>query len=309
MIHSQNAITLTEYRLTLSDGTCWWLSGADDNISWVDRWAAIMGLKAGKRSGSPKLIFSSTTNTQYIKNNRIASYINATLSSQGVNAGWRINDPASLKIWRTKNVPDVLCKVNNDYLPSEYQYINMWYALFPIYYRSIYKGGLPFHSGLVEWNSRGILLAAPGGTGKSTCCRRLPDNWRPLSDDEALVVLEHQDTYRAHPFPTWGDYLNNRKEKTWNVEYSIPLAGIFFIQQSETDGVEPLGEGKAAVLITESAMQVCEKFWRPLDKENKRLLRRNLFNNAGEMVKKIPAYRLLVSRHGRFWEKMEQVLC
>jgi SynChlorMet cassette protein ScmC len=193
-------------------------------------------------------------------------------------------------------------------MSSDYQFINMWYALLPIYYRSIYKRGLPFHSGLVEWNRRGIILAAAGGVGKSTCCRRLPDHWRTLSDDETLVVLDQQDIYRAHPFPTWGDYLNKRKEKTWNVEYSIPLAGIFFIRQSETDGVEPLGEGKAAILITESAMQVCEKFCRSLDKENKRRLRKNLFNNASEMAKKIPAYRLLVSRHGRFWKKMEQVL-
>ena len=308
MIHSQNITTPAEYGLTLSDGTCWQLSGADDLISWADRWATIMELKAGARSRSPKLIFSSTTGTQSIKNNSPASYISATLSSHGSYAGWRIDDPDSLKIWCTQNVPDVLCKVKNDYMSSEYQFISMWYALLPVYYRSIYQGGLPFHSGLVEWNRRGIILAAAGGMGKSTCCRRLPDHWRTLSDDETLVVLGRQDIYRAHPFPTWGDYLNKREEKTWNVEYSIPLAGIFFIRQSETNGIEPLGEGKAAILITESAMQVCEKFCRSLDKENKRRLRKNLFNNASEMVKKIPAYRLLVSRHGRFWEKIEQVV-
>jgi trehalose-6-phosphatase len=66
MIHSQNITTPAEYGLTLSDGTCWQLSGADDLISWAERWAAIMELKASERSGSPKLIFSSTTGTQSV---------------------------------------------------------------------------------------------------------------------------------------------------------------------------------------------------------------------------------------------------
>jgi SynChlorMet cassette protein ScmC len=96
--------------------------------------------------------------------------------------------------------------------------------------------------------------------------------------------------------------------KTWNVQYSVPLAGAFFLEQSEVDEVLPVGEGQAAVLMNESAGQICGKYWRNLDKEDQKNFREELFNNACEMAKKIPAYRLNVSLEGRFWEKIEQVL-
>lgn len=265
-----------------------------------------MELKESKLDGSPKLIFSLEAAGGI--SNKKASYVAASLSSCGQDVGWVVNDPASFRIWHTGNIPDVVCEVKFHDQVTETQFLNMWYALLPIYKRSIHKGGLPLHAGLAELAGQGILLAAPGDKGKTTCCRRLPAYWQPLCDDEALVVLDQQNTYRAHPFPTWGDYLNKRKEKTWNVQYSIPLAGIFFINHSDTDTVEPLGEGKAAILITESSMQVCEKFWRKSDQKDQREFREELFNNASKIAKKIPAYRLSVSRHGRFWEKIEQVL-
>jgi len=138
--------------------------------------------------------------------------------------------------------------------------------------------------------------------------RRLPEHWRTLCDDEALVVADRQEKYRAHPFPTWSEYLWKRSQKTWNVQYSVPLSAIFFLEQSGTDTIEPLGEGHAAVLITESASQIYEKFWRKSDQKDQREFREELFNNACTMAKKIPCYRLYVSLNGRFWEKMEDVL-
>jgi len=72
--------------------------------------------------------------------------------------------------------------------------------------------------------------------------------------------------------------------------------------------VAPIGAGEAALLISESAMQICEKFWRNASKKEQRKFRKMLFDNACKMAKQIPAYRLGVSRNGRFWEKMEEVL-
>jgi len=88
----------------------------------------------------------------------------------------------------------------------------------------------------------------------------------------------------------------------------VPLTGVFFLEQSKIDEVAPIGEGEAALLISDSAVQICEKFWRNAGKEEQRKFRRELFNNACKMAKQIPAYRLGVSLHGRFWEKIEQVL-
>ncbi len=99
-----------------------------------------------------------------------------------------------------------------------------------------------------------------------------------------------------------------RAKNTWNVQYSVPIYGVFFLEQSVADEVKPVGEGQAAVLMSESSSQICQKFWRTLGIEDQRLFRNELFNNACNMAKHIPAYNLKVSRHGRFCEKIEKVL-
>ncbi len=296
-----------EYYLTLSDGCSWWLSGVNENVRWVDKLATIIELKESTLNGSPKLIFSSKVASNGTIN-RASDCVSAKLSYRGSNAGWSVSHPDSLRVWCHNNTPDVVCEVKDNDESSEIEIINMWFALHPIYQRSMCIGGLPFHAGLIELDGRGFLIAAKGDTGKSTCCRRLPDYWKPLCDDEALVVLDKQKTYRVHPFPTWSDYLFKHSEKTWNVQYSVPLTGVFFLEQSEADEIKPLGEGQAAVLIAESARQVCEKFWRTLAKEDKRPFRTEIFNNACKMVKQIPAYHLCVSLQNEFWKKMEQVI-
>jgi SynChlorMet cassette protein ScmC len=266
-----------------------------------------MELKKSRLNGSPKLIFFMRGASNGPVDIALPC-VAAKLRSWSRNAGWVVSDPASLRVWCSESIPDVLCEVSHHDQVPEIQFLNMWYALLPIYQRSIYGGGLPLHAGLVELDGLGVLLAASGDKGKSTCCLRLPDYWKPLCDDETLVVLDKKKKYRAHPFPTWSEYYWKRSEKTWDVQYSLPLSGVFFLEQSDADEVVPVGEGQAAVLMSESASQVCEKFWRALDREDQRPFRNGLFNNACEIAKQIPAYRLSVSRHGRFWEKMEQVL-
>lgn len=307
MNRTQTFSPSVEYSLTLSDGSSWWLSEYNDHTGLVDRLAAIMELKESRLNGSPKLIFSQKEASDGGKSG-VERCVTAKLRSWGRNTGWAVNDPASLRVWCSENIPDVLCEVSHHDQVPEVQFLNMWYAILPIYQRSICRGGLPLHAGLVELDGLGVLLVASSDKGKSTCCRRLPDYWKPLCDDEALVVFDKQKKYRVHPFPTWSDYLLKRAKNTWNVQYSVPLYGVFFLEQFETDEVIPVGEGEAAVLMSESSSQICQKFWRTLDIEAQRLFRNELFNNACDMAKHIPAYHLSVSRHGRFWEKIEQVL-
>jgi SynChlorMet cassette protein ScmC len=296
-----------EYGLILSDRSAWCLSGVNGQSAWVDRLAAIMELKASRLNGSPKLIFSSNISASDTCDID-TPYVAARLNLWGRNTGWRVDDPASVNVWSAESIPDVLCEMTHPNRLEEIQYLNMWYTLLPIYQRSVTLGGLPFHSGLVELDGQGVLLAASSDKGKSTCCGRLPEYWQPLCDDETLVVLDTQKKYRAHPFPTWSEYLLKRSQKTWDVQHSVPLAAIFFLEQSETDAVEPLGEGQAAVLITESAVQIYEKFLKHADKKDQRQFREVFFNNACRMAKEIPSYRLHVSLNGRFWEKMEEAL-
>jgi SynChlorMet cassette protein ScmC len=294
------------YCLTLGDGTSWCLGGDHQNSRLVDRLASIMELKECASTKFPKFIFTASGNANAGSEGPMDFLFHETSSSRRRN-GWYFYDHSTIRIWHHDNISDVVCEVKIN-KGREIELINMWFALHPIYQQSISKGGLPFHGGLVERAGQGLLLVASGGTGKSTCCQRLPDDWRPLCDDEALVVLTEEETYQAHPFPTWSDYLWQRSDKTWNVEYSVPLLGMFFLEQSEADTVESLGEGRAAVLIAESAAQICQKFWRNLAEEDQRKHRTELFDNACEMAKSIPAYRLSVSKDGKFWEKMEEVI-
>lgn len=301
------------YCLSLSDEIGWWITSDKSNSEWLARFADILELEECAMDGSPKLIFcrmADTDDTENIANHAISSQ----LRSWGYDdTGWMSYRDNTLCIWWHNTIPDVVCEIKSSKSDDAKQnmdiaYINMWTALGPIFQRSIGRGGLPFHAGLAELDGRSILIAAPGDTGKSTSCRRLPDYWTALSDDEVLVVLTKQNQYRTHPFPTWSDYLWRRGDKTWNVQYSVPLSAIFFLEQSDTDEVIPVGLGEAAILISESAIQVCRKFWRRSDKVDERKYKQELFNNACEITKLIPTFHLHATLHGRFWEEIEKAL-
>ena len=92
------------------------------------------------------------------------------------------------------------------------------------------------------------------------------------------------------------------------MERHVPLSAIFFLEQADVDTALPLSQGEAAVRILQSAMQVWDGKWHPLDGREKGALRRRCFENACELAKAIPAFLLHVSVGGRFWEEMEKVL-
>ena len=184
----------------------------------------------------------------------------------------------------------------------------MLLALYPILERVQDSGGLALHAAVVERQGIGILLAASANTGKSTCCSRLSSPWRPLCDDEALVVQDDKKQYQVHPLPTWSDYFMKRSEQTWNIESHVPLAAIFFLEQAEIDDVVPMGRGQAAVYIAQSAMQVSEPNLSNVDRAEVRAFRKKLFDNSCDLARVIPAFKLQVSLNGRFWEKIEQVV-
>jgi SynChlorMet cassette protein ScmC len=86
------------------------------------------------------------------------------------------------------------------------------------------------------------------------------------------------------------------------------MAAIFFLEQAEGDKVTPIGQGRAAALLYESATQVCARNWMTFSHEQLTIARRRLFENVCDLAKEIPAYKLEVSLEGDFWEKMEKVL-
>ncbi len=295
------------YCLRLADGEGWQFladPASGDASLFVDKFAKITGLRTAQEDGCRKIFFLHADDARRIKDGPYAP--DRGLLADGSNGKWLLYDHESLKVWCRASTPEVICEIGGR-LTRDEEIMTMWNALQPIFQHAQQRGGLPLHGALLELEGKGVVIAAPGGTGKSTCCRRVPGHWHPLCDDELLVVFDEKRGYRAHPFPTWSDYLWRKSEKSWHVERSVPLQAIFFLEQARTDEAAAVGKGKAAILINKSAAQVCQKFWRQAEKEHRRALARRLFSTACRMAKAVPAYTLKATLEGRFWEEIERV--
>lgn len=293
------------YGLFLSDGNNWWITGDNDSIKIVDELATIMELEEYLPDGLSKLIFFSSKHKHGIKS------FKSNLSN--LETGWKFYDHETVHIWYHINSGDILFELKNDIANEVDEYEAMWLSLQPIYRRSVQMGGLPFHAGLVECERKGVLLAAQGGTGKSTCCRRLPNYWKTLCDDQVLIALDKSKDYRVHPFPTWKDLILSdntikRVENSWDVQRSVPLSAIFFLEQSEKDEVIPISAKKAPLFMVDSATQSMEKNRINITSEERIELVREVYNNAFDIAKVTPTFHLRVSRDGRFWEEIEKAI-
>ncbi len=296
------------FRLSLSDGNEYTFFSDENNIAWVKNIAGLMHLtkdSCSEKLNSKKLVFTSRNIANLNKRFIIKSVLpEFYLSKYRTKRHLFCNFP-SLSIWIHDELLDVIYQLrNNDRYDNKIE--NMWLSLIPIYYQSICLGGLPFHAGLAEINGKGVILAAPGGTGKSTCIRRIEGHAKPLCDDEVLVVLDRKKSYMAHPFPTWSDVWS-KTGKSWDIQYSVPASAIFFLEQSKTDKVIPIGQGQTALLIYQAALQVrsiraTEKMY--INEQ----IRRMIFNNACATAKVIPAFILRVSPRGCFWKEIDKVL-
>jgi len=295
----------TGYCLRLANDQKWHISVSEQLGSWGDKLAAIMQLKVCEPNEYPKLIFilrGAGNDNCGEPSCRLAENVPAKLPRWG----WKAHVLGGMRLWSRTDVTDVICEIES--VDENLDIIMMRISLSPIYQRAQDSGGLTFHAGLVELDGKGILLAAPKNIGKSTCCQRIPRPWSVLCDEETLIVQDNQRKYLAHPFPTWSDYIARRSNRTWNVQHHVALQAIFFIEQAEVDEVVSLGQGEAAVLINQSAVQVHYRYWHDLGNEELRTRKKKLFENACELAKVIPSFKLRVSLTGRFWEKIEEVL-
>ncbi len=170
------------------------------------------------------------------------------------------------------------------------------------------RGGLLIHGALAEKDGRGVILTAPGGTGKTTASQRLPAPWRSLCDDTTLVVRDSYGRYWAHPWPTWSRFQNAGPGGTWDVSRAVPLAAIFVLAQAEENRAERVGPGRAVSLLVEGVKQASQFMPLGLFKEEVRALHLEGFNNLCAMARVIPAHVLHISLTGTFWQEIERAL-
>jgi SynChlorMet cassette protein ScmC len=170
------------------------------------------------------------------------------------------------------------------------------------------RGGVLIHGALAERDGMGVILTAPGGTGKTTASNRLPAPWRSLCDDTTLVVRDPRGNYWAHPWPTWSRFLDGGPGGTWDVQNAVPLKGIFFLAQAVEDRMERVGPGHAVSMLVECVGQATMFMPIGLFKEEIRALHLERFNNLCALARVVPAHVLHVSLTGAFWQDIEQAL-
>ena len=222
--------------------------------------------------------------------------------------GWRPRWFYPVRIWTHSGLPHVICECLLDVPGSDASIEAMMRAFFPVFEGLVETGGLPLHAALVAKDGFGVALAASGGTGKSTCARRIPTPWRPLCDDTALLVPEGSRSYQIHPFPTWSDYLWKRSEGTWDISRHVPLRAIFLLKQAEEAKASAIGQGEAAIYLSRSANDIFMSFTPRLEREDKRAFERQVFDNACRLAKALPVFILEFSREGEFWKEIDRVL-
>ena len=294
------------YRLRLANGQGWHIMATDGVRSWVEKMASIMELEPCDGNGEPKLIFTRIKKGKETRTEPTGG-LDPKIRENFPRTGWNALKYPAIQIWSHLGIPDVICEIGHDQ-GHDLDILRMLLALYPIFERAQKSGALPLHAALLARNGIGVLLVASSDTGKSTCCRRLRSPWQPLCDDETLVVRDSQGRYLAHPLPTWSDYLWRGSKQTWHVEWHVPLSAIFFLEQAEIGEVVAVGQGEAAASITQSTMQVHQRNWNNQDVEDMRTLRTKLFENACELARSTPAFKLRVGLKGRFWEEIEKVL-
>lgn len=292
------------YILSLS-GLDWHLIAADaEGRNIVSQMAAIMGLSPALASNNkPKLLFTSAVPDSASFSVLASAGSSEMKREQG--ADWQALQFPFLQVWRQNQSADVICQVSaqREYLM---EVMAMMMAIYPIVTAALQAGGLHLHAGLVAKGGKGVLLAGPGGTGKSTCCARIEPPWQTLCDDESMVLPGNR-AWQAAPFPTWSELICSPSAGTqWQVQAKTDLAALCFLEQAESDMLLPLGKGEAAARISDASLQILARYLVYLG-DQARSLRATVFANAVAMADTIPAYRLQVARHGQFWGKLDAI--
>jgi len=291
------------FTLEIANGQKWQICPTKEAIPWLFRLSKIVKFSRKTKKNIPKIFVTYEDKGKKAFCAKIQS-LKSLLGDRLPSDGWRHYGPKAIRFWHNAKSQDIICELSRA-RGHEIEIVKMMLFFQAILKFSIEKGAIPIHAGLIKKAGKGFLLAAAGSTGKTTCCKRLPKRWEALSDDEALIVKDKKGIYVAHPLPTWSDNLSRHPCKPLNIQRSIPLAGIFFLEQARKDRVKPVGRGRAACFINQLSSQICNQIWTHINPNDGIFVKNRIFNNACCLVKHAPIFTLQVSMSGKFWEKIE----
>lgn len=282
------------YGIRLADGTSWEIAADEGAASRLKLYARILGLHKAGNGDARRLLLASDVNPPGVFSDKPA---------------WQVKDLQVLRLHYHGERSEVVCGVGPRGSRTE-EFLKLRYSLFPIFENAQEKGGIPFHAALIEREGAGFLIAASGGTGKTTCCRRIPPPWKPLCDDDTLVVKAGKGDYRAHPFPTWSRYIEGACRETWDVQRSVPVRALFFLERAEAaeEAAVPLKDWEAAIRACRQESHILNCILHGLAQEECRRLRSAFFRSVADFVTEVPAYVLRAKLDGTFWKHIERVL-
>ncbi|NQU17175.1 MAG: SynChlorMet cassette protein ScmC, partial [Candidatus Saganbacteria bacterium] len=192
---------------------------------------------------------------------------------------------------------------------EELSIANLSRVLRMIYEKTVEAEGFPLHAAMIVKNNKAFLLSARRGTGKTTCCNRIPSPWNVICDDKTLIVKTSDNKYRVHPLPTQSNFYKNKLPKKWNIQKSYQLEAVYFIEQAVKDEVVPIWQGEAAKLLYHQIKIIHSanpKNFTHKEMEKMRNYNKSVFNNACTLTQNVPCNVLRVSLHGKFWEKIRK---
>lgn len=269
-------ITDQYYQISFADGQTWHFHPTDfESSEIISHLAQIMRLSHGK---SGKELFVSTKNKRFDQ---------IQVPGQG-NPAICILPPGINDALQTIQLMDLARSLALQLLPH---------------------GGVLIHGALIERNGDGVILAARGGTGKTTASSRVMPPWRQLSDDATLVVRTGTGECYAHPWPTWSRFFENGPGGNWDVEKVVRLRGFFFLNRAGENSVTPMEIAETTACLMESVTQMMHFVHQKHEEKSKiEDLYQMELNAVQALAGIIPSYILNISLTGPFWEKIDEVI-
>jgi len=270
----------------------------------LKKMADITGLRASSKNNFPKLLFTQSLPFSE-KNCQILHGSYKILVRSLPEKNWKETEFNLLKVHTHPDISDVICQVPEK-RDGSCDFLILSFVYYQVYKDLLLTGGLPLHGGLIELDNKGVIIAGSSGTGKSTCCSRIPKPWNSICDDEVMIMPQLKSDYNVHPVPTWSEYLfNPDSKKTWDVENGFSFSALFFLEKADTDASVLLGQGRAAVKIYQSAMESFSRYFPYILEIDQKKIRVIVFESACDIAKKVPAFKLSVSEFGSFWNNIE----
>ncbi len=294
------------YACTLADGQRLTLCFEEDLGAWADRFAAVTGLERARECTSPACFVGRETAGGPGRPGAGDDVVEYALPWVRLRCRPESGAVACGLLDRESDGElgaSIRLKQRGDELRIR-EIIQMDGVLYGIFLHALRSGGLPLHAALVSLDGAGYLIAGRGNAGKTTCTRRVPPPWQPWCDDLVLAMRTGAG-YRAHALPTWSDHIRDAGGgERRRFDRHVPIAAVFFLEQSAVDEAVPVSPGAAAAALYRSAADKCDLLCSAGDSGGVAALRRQVFLNAWSLAAAVPAFRLRATLEGRFWEAM-----